>query len=88
MERNLNSERLVILRHGVCDGCPQLTEARRLAELRAAEIGRLERELEAFRHEGSAQGGPSSSAAASQVQRRLFETPSVGELALAGKPRS
>jgi hypothetical protein len=88
MERNVNTERLVVLRHGACDGCPQLAEAQRLAELRASEIAHLERELEALRRKVAGEAVASSAVTTSRVKRRLFETPSVAELGLAGDRRS
>jgi hypothetical protein len=83
----VNTEQLIVLRHGACDGCPQLAEAQRLAELRASQVSHLERELDAaVRRQAPGDGHPSAGTA-SHVKRRLFETPSVAELGLAGDPR-
>lgn len=78
------TEKLLILRPGECAGCRQLMEVRQLASQQAAKIAQLERQIVELRTVIDGAGG---SAPDRRVQRRLFETPSIGELPLGQEPR-
>jgi hypothetical protein len=74
--------KLMILKRRSCEGCRELAEMRRVAQDRAAEIRRLEHEVEALRRQNGAANNGGATAAA-RVRPSLFETPSIAEIPLA-----
>lgn len=70
----------MIFRRRDCEGCREIAELRRLAQGRATEIRRLQREIESRGRQDRTASDEGSAARAGSAGSRLFETPSIADI--------